>query len=122
MPRRILLLALCLYLTLPLAAQESWVLSTPVTPSGPTVTDYRVWSLYLGRGEGVIRIVVEDNNFQRTTHVYADDPETGSMIATNLMIALNKADLSVKSLQRRIIERLVADGKLPVGTVEGTPE
>ncbi len=41
--------------------------------------------------------------------------------ATTLMISLNKADLSVKSLQRRVMEKAVADGKLS-GTISGTPD
>lgn len=34
--------------------------------------------------------------------------------------ALNTANLTVKSLARRILEKLVADGKLP-GTISGAP-
>ncbi len=41
--------------------------------------------------------------------------------AVTLILALNKANLSITSLQRRILERLVADGKL-TGTVSGTPD
>ena len=37
------------------------------------------------------------------------------------MKALNKADLSVKSLHRRVLERLIADSFLP-GLVSGSPE
>ena len=42
-------------------------------------------------------------------------------VATTLMIALNKADLSTKSLHKRIMEKAVADGKL-AGTISGTPD
>lgn len=38
------------------------------------------------------------------------------------MTALNKVDLSVKSLHQRLLERLAADGKLPAGTITGAPE
>lgn len=41
--------------------------------------------------------------------------------ARNLMRVLNKADLTVKSEQRRIMEKAVADGKLS-GTISGTPD
>lgn len=98
---------------------ETLDLTTPITPTRPTITGYKVWSLYLGRGEGIIRIVVEDNNGERTTHVYADAP--GTPVATDLMIALNKANLTIKSLQRRVLEKLSADGRI-VGTVSGTPD
>ncbi len=39
----------------------------------------------------------------------------------NAMVALNTANLSIKSPQRRILERLVADGKL-TGSIAGTPD
>lgn len=42
--------------------------------------------------------------------------------ATNALRALNIANLSVKSLHRRLMERLQADGKLPAGTVSGAPQ
>jgi len=41
--------------------------------------------------------------------------------ATTLMIALNKANLSTTSLQKRVLQQAVTDGKLPAGTVSGTP-
>lgn len=40
--------------------------------------------------------------------------------AETLLRALNTANLSTKSLHRRILEKLTADGLLS-GTVEGTP-
>ena len=42
--------------------------------------------------------------------------------ATTLMIQLNKVDLSVKSLHKRIIEQAQTDGKLGTGTISGTPQ
>lgn len=42
-------------------------------------------------------------------------------IALTLMVALNKANLSTKSLHKRIIERLVTDGYL-AGTISGSPD
>lgn len=41
--------------------------------------------------------------------------------ATTLMVALNKANLSTKSLHKRIMEKAVADGKLS-GTISGVPD
>lgn len=107
---------------------ETLTLTTPVQPTSPSITGYSVWSTYFGRGEGVIRIVVQDNNGQRTHAVYTDgddvegNPAPGTTIATDLMKVLNKANLTTKSLQRRILEKLAADGKLPEGTVDGTPD
>lgn len=42
-------------------------------------------------------------------------------IAQQMMIGLNKANLSLKSLQRRILERLVADGHIQ-GNISGAPD
>lgn len=39
--------------------------------------------------------------------------------ATTLMIALNKANLSTTSLQKRVLQQAVTDGKLTAGTVTG---
>ena len=41
--------------------------------------------------------------------------------ARNLMLALNKANLSVKSLHKRIMEKLINDG-LIAGSISGAPE
>jgi hypothetical protein len=38
-----------------------------------------------------------------------------------MMISLNKVNLSVKSLHRRVIEQLINDGKLD-GTISGSPD
>ena len=43
------------------------------------------------------------------------------LVATNLMLGLNKADLSVKSLHKRILEYLVSEGEL-TGSVSGSPD
>jgi hypothetical protein len=48
-------------------------------------------------------------------------PSAEKTKALNLMIALNKANLTVKSLQRRVLEQLAADGLL-AGSVTGTPD
>lgn len=43
--------------------------------------------------------------------------------ATTMMRALNKVDLSVKSLMRRAYERAIADGLLPANaTISGVPD
>lgn len=42
--------------------------------------------------------------------------------ATQLMIQLNKINLSTQSLHQRVMTRLLADGKLPAGTASGVPD
>lgn len=81
-----------------------------------SVTTYQVARLVLDWQGSTITIVVTDSN---------GDPKTFRYIgstAVNLMTALNKMDLSVQSLHKRILNRLVSDGYLPGGSVTGTPD
>ena len=82
----------------------------------PNLTDYRVASVTFDWDGAQIMIALRGTNGERLVALY-----TGPT-ATTLMIALNKIDCSVTSLQKRIINRLVTDGKLPAGTVSGTPD
>lgn len=41
--------------------------------------------------------------------------------ARDLILQLNKANLSAKSLERRVMEKAITDGKL-AGTITGTPD
>jgi hypothetical protein len=93
---------------------ETLVLTTAEIVSR-TTTDYRVVGLLLAREQALILVHVRGTNGERKEFRY------DGTVAINLMIALNKADLSVKSLERRILERLSADGKL-VGAVTGSPD
>mgnify|MGYP001613529204 FL=1 len=92
---------------------ELITLTTPAV--APVLTDYRVVSLALDWEEEriVIKLLAPDG--QRIGHNYV------GVTALTLMRALNKVDLSVKSLQRRILERLVADGVI-AGVISGVPD
>jgi len=79
------------------------------------VEDYEVSSLNLRFLEGLIEIEMTNTNGDRLIHLI-QNPQ-----ATVLMRALNKADLSTNSLQKRIMERLVTDGVL-TGTISGVPD
>jgi len=79
------------------------------------VEDYEVSSLNLRFLDGLIEIEMTNTNGDRLIHLI-QNPQ-----ATVLMRALNKADLSTNSLQKRIMERLVTDGVL-TGTISGTPD
>ena len=72
-------------------------------------------SLLLNWTGQYIEIVLEGSNFEKQYIRY------DGAVALNMMRALNIADLSAKSLHRRILERLAADGKL-AGTISGTPD
>ncbi len=103
---------------------EKIVLSSPVQ-ADPGATEFEVCRLVLdwkqassvnpdpGRIE--VTLVEVGTSSRELSFVY-----TGT-VARDLMKALNKADLSVKSLHRRIIERLQADGKLGPGSIVGSP-
>lgn len=92
---------------------ELITLTAPVVP--PSVTDYRVTGLILNFGGQKLSVELTGTNGERLTHNYV-----GSTAVT-LMVSLNKANLATKSLQRRILERLVADGVL-AGTISGSPD
>lgn len=101
---------------------EELVLTSPVVES-KTTTKYRVASVTLdldtrasvADGPGLIAITLRSDLNEALYHTY-----TGT-IATTLIKQLNVVNLSTKSLHKRIIERLVADGVL-VGTVSGVPD
>lgn len=80
------------------------------------IVSYSVNSIRFEWGQQLISIEVLDNTGKSTVVNYAGDT------AKNLMISLNKANLSVTSLQKRILNQLAADGKLPAGNITGTPD
>lgn len=78
-------------------------------------TDYRVVGLTLDFEHAMLTIRIRGTNGEPKEFRYE------GATATTLMIALNKANLSLKSLQRRVLERLLADG-LIAGAVTGNPD
>ena len=93
---------------------EQLDLSSPEQASPGTVT-WRLIELNFNWEQATIIASFRGDNDEYTSINW------GGVDATALMIALNKADLSVKSLHRRVIERAIADGKM-VGTISGTPD
>jgi hypothetical protein len=89
-------------------------LITLTTPE-PSTISYKVSQLHFDWPGALIVIGLVGDDASIKTHTY-----TGA-VATTLMVALNKANLSTKSLQKRVIEQLQADGVL-VGTISGTPD
>lgn len=102
---------------------EELQLTTPVTTPAKTKNKYHVISLVLDMEypnvtpikPGLISIVLKDNNNELFNHRYTGDE------AVDLMKFLNTANLTVKSMHKRILEKLSADGVLP-GTVVGAPD
>lgn len=83
--------------------------------AGLVNSSYQVNELILNWTGSYIRIGLI-SNIGNVQHFEYDGDK-----ALNLMRALNKSNLSTKSLQRRIIEQLIADGKLS-GAVAGVPD
>ena len=92
---------------------EILTLTSPITK--PSVTTYVV--LFLSLDWGNARIVVRVQASDEAVQEFVYEGAT----ATALMTILNSANLSVKSLYKRVIEKLQADGNLPAGTITGTP-
>ena len=90
---------------------ETLTLTTP-----QSVTGYKVNSLVLNWGGKVIVVNVTDGFGKNFEFYYTGD------VAVTLMTSLNKANLSVSSLHKRILLQLVTDGFIPAGTVTGTPD
>lgn len=91
-------------------------LTQPYQPDPRQATAFTVERIDLNWGAQSIGIEIEDaaSGVRRVIHY---EGET----AVQLMIGLNKANLSTKSLHRRVLERLLADGHL-AGTISGTPD
>lgn len=95
---------------------ETIQLATPITPVSPTTSTYRVRSLMLDWDGARIVVVLSDNNGVQSSRQYEGAE------ATALMVALNKANLTTNSLHKRVLNQLASDGKLPAGSVTGTPD
>lgn len=83
----------------------------PATTS--TVTNWKVDQLLLQWAVAHIQIILLGPTGERYEINY------NGAVATSLMVTLNKANLSVKSLHKRILEYLITDGKI-AGTITGT--
>ena len=82
--------------------------------SGPA--RYRVQSILLDWDQKRILIWLLTPAGKSEQFTYTGDE------AKQLMVALNKANLTANSLHRRILERLRQDQKLPAGQITGTPD
>ena len=85
--------------------------------SSQTTASYQVEVLKLDWQGQVIKVIVKSvDDGHLVTCSY-----TGQTALT-LMNQLNTLNLTTNSLHHRILDRLVLDGKLPAGTVTGTPD
>jgi len=89
-------------------------LTTPLAVDPRTSTFFKVRKLVFDWEGSLIFIRLSDGS------VYREFYYTGQE-ATDLMVLLNKANLSTNSLHKRVLNKLIADGKL-TGTVNGSPD
>lgn len=115
---------------------EELILTDPVVPPTPApTTKYRVSSFTMDLetvagpltipppppapqpvpDPGLVSIKLKNDAGGYLYHQY-----TGTA-ALNMIKTLNTANLTTKSMQKRILEKLAADGVIP-GTVQGTPD
>lgn len=78
-------------------------------------SSYQIVSVHFEWDRGRIEINLVGENGETKSIAY-DDPEGRA-----LMVAMNRMDFSSVSLQRRIMNKLLADGHL-VGAVSGIPD
>lgn len=107
---------------------EDLTLTDPIQPpTPPAKTKIRVVGMRLDMEEmtaiggtapapGMVDIRLRDN-----TGLLIQAQYTGPE-AIDLMKWMNTANFSVNSMQKRVLQKLSADGKLPPGTVTGTPD
>jgi hypothetical protein len=120
---RFTVIAGALLLVATLHAQEKITLVDPVH-SDPGATEFRLMTLNLDAGLREIHVVLAEtgkgafnftpNGKQLLCDYYGDDAE-------QLMTQLNTMNFSTVSLQKRVIQVCGKDGKIPPGTVSGTP-
>ena len=93
----------------------------------PDLTNWAIQDLYLDRVTPSIKITVASNTGTRLVLRYVPDPEDPSvetMISAGLKFINDGKFQTIagQTLQRWLLEKLSADGKLPPGTVSGTPD
>lgn len=91
---------------------EILTLTTPISQA--TITSYSLVYLMFDLLGGVIEMTVQSNIGQTKTR------RVVGQTAIDLMHTLNIANLSTKSLQRRVLEYMAAQGDFS-GTISGTP-
>lgn len=105
-------------------AQEKVTLTSPVYVDAGA-SEFRVAALDLNRRGSEIRAIFGE--VQPGTATFVSNGKTllclySDAQADTLLIALNKANLSIKSLERRVTEQCQSDGKLGAGTISGVPQ
>ncbi len=92
---------------------EQFDLTIPIVI--PPKVYYKVSTLLLDWFQQIIRVTLVGNDNVELQFIYSGTE------AVNLMLILNTANLTTNSLHKRILNKLMADGKIPSGSVTGLP-
>lgn len=119
----------------PANAQEKLTLTTPV--ARPSIVDYQVDEIRIRRSDWTIRVELHPNGTAtgaptiacewvlttvRCNNGFSDaTAPVGFANAEAMVKALNKANLTTTSLEKRVYNQLIADGAF-VASVTGTPD
>ena len=103
---------------------EDFTLTDPIVEPATTTNKYRIVSLLLTMEApqilpgvpSAVLIALRDNLGNPLHHQY-----TGQQ-ATDYIKWINTANFTTKSMHKRILEKLTAEGVIPPGTVTGTPD
>lgn len=103
---------------------ETYNLTTPETKPAVTNQKYKIVAISLDEELSWIRIRLRGEQNQLLQPEYGGPFATPAERASTITLirALCVANLTTKSLPKRILERLAADGKLPAGSITGTPD
>lgn len=118
---RIPLLVLALSVTA--LAQERATLTTPVLPA--EITGYSIAEVRIARYPNwLLEIVYQNNTGQvlKDTHMGVFEATGNPTGADVLVKSLNKANLSTQSLERRALQHLIDEKKIPASSITGTPQ
>lgn len=117
--RRLALFVLVCGLSGTVRGQERVTLTLP-TLVDAGVSTLRVESVVFNWRYALIRVrLTEWNAVTSQWGTHSVDVTYAEADATALMLALNKANLTTRSLHQRILDKLIADGKIQPGTVSG---
>lgn len=138
--KKIVLISTLLMVVAPLLAQEKLTLTSPVAQT--SIADYQVQEIHILRANWIISVVLKSNVSGTITCLWGDKargvtPNIGLTCSngyTNtatapvgfadvqaLIVALNKANLTSNSLEKRVYSQLVSDGAF-VGSITGSPQ
>lgn len=103
---------------------EEYTLTNPETKPAVVNAAYKVKMVHFDweRAEVLVRLKGQNNEEINTGYGGAMATHEEKDQAVQMMKYLNTANCSTKSLQKRVLEQLSKDGKIPAGTTTGTPD